>query len=242
MLYLIGLGLWDEKDLSLKALQILKKCEEIFVESYTSLWYGNLESLGIKAKKIGRGELEEGVGKILDLAREKEVAILVPGDPLVATTHSSILTEAVKKGVKVEIVHNASIVSAVAEIGLHIYKFGKIASISRHYSEYPYDILKQNKSIEAHTLFLLDLEPEPMNAKDGLKRLLEIEERRKEGLVKREDLCIVASKLGSKDKKVYFGKIEDMLKKNLEDVPAIIILPSALHFSEEEVLKAYSSS
>jgi len=242
MLYLIGLGLWDEKDLSLKALEILKKCEEILVESYTSVWHGNLERLGIEAKKIERRELEEGLEKILDSAREKEIAILVPGDPLVATTHSSILTEARKKGVKVEILHNASIVSAVAEVGLHIYKFGKIASISWHYSEYPYDILKQNKSIDAHTLFLLDLEPKPMNAKDGLKRLLEIEERRREGLVKREEVCIIASKLGSRDKKIYFGRIEDMLKKNLEEVPAIIILPSTLHFSEEEVLKAYSSS
>ncbi len=241
MLYLIGLGLWDEKDLSLKALEILKKCDEIFVESYTSVWQGNLEALGIKAKKVGREEMEEGIKKILDLAKEKKVAILVPGDPLVATTHNSILIEAKKRGIDVEIIHNASIVSAIAELGLHIYKFGKIASISWHYSEYPYDILKQNKGIDAHTLFLLDTEPEPMNAKEGLKRLLEIEEKRKEDVVKENDLCIVACKLGSKNKKIYFGKIEDILKKDLREVPAIIVLPSKLHFSEEETLKVYTS-
>jgi diphthine synthase len=236
MLYLVGLGLWDEKDLSLRALEILKNCDEIFLESYTSIWQGNLKNLGIDAKEVERKEVEEEIEKILDIAKEKNVAILVPGDPLIATTHSPILIEAKKKGIKIEVVHNASILTAISEIGLQLYKFGKVASISWNYSEYPYDILKQNRSIGAHTLFLLDLQPKAMTPREGLERLLEIEEKRKENLLSKQTFCIIACKLGSKDKKIYKGSIKELL--NIEKIPSVIILPEKLHFSEEEFIKS----
>ena len=35
-LYLIGLGLADEKDITLKGLEAVKKCKRIYLESYTS--------------------------------------------------------------------------------------------------------------------------------------------------------------------------------------------------------------
>jgi len=236
MLYLIGLGLWDERDISLKALEILKTCDEIFLETYTSVWKGDLKKLNLKFKKIERVDLEENINKILTIAKEKKVAILIPGDPLIATTHNSILEEAMKMKIKFEIIHNASILTAISETGLQIYKFGKIASISWYYSEYPYDVLKQNKKIKAHTLFLLDTSPKPMSPKEGLKRLLDIEEKRKESLINKESFCIVASELGSKNKKILFGKIKEMLDINF--VPAVIIIPSDLHFSEKKFLSS----
>ena len=236
MLYMVGLGLWDEKDLSVRALEILKNCEEIFLESYTSIWNGNLKNLGINAKEVKREEMEEKVDEILEIARKKNVAILIPGDPLVATTHNSILIESAKKNVGVEIIHNASILTAIGETGLQLYKFGKTASISWNYSEYPYNILKQNRAINAHTLFLLDLQPRAMTPKEGLERLLEIEEKRKENLLNEDSFCIVACKLGCKNKKIYKGSIKELL--NIEDVPSVIILPSELHFSEKEFIKS----
>ena len=36
MLYLIGIGLNDEKDISVKGLEAVKKCEAVYLESYTS--------------------------------------------------------------------------------------------------------------------------------------------------------------------------------------------------------------
>ncbi len=239
MLYLVGAGLWDERDLSLRALDILKECDGIFVESYTSIWKGKLKKLDLEVKEIGRNEMEEGAEKILEKAKKKKIAILVPGDPLTATTHFSVLEEAKKKGISVEIVHNASIKTAIAETGLQLYKFGKTASISWEYSEYPYDLLKQNKDIDAHTLFLLDLGEKPMSPKEGLNRLLEIEEKRNENLINKETTCVICCKLGSKEKKIFFGKVEDLL--NIEEVPAVIILPGKLHFSEKEFVGFYKT-
>jgi len=49
---------------------------------------------------------------------------LVVGDPLCATTHVDIYYRAIKKGIKVGIIHNASIINAAACCGLHLYDFG----------------------------------------------------------------------------------------------------------------------
>lgn len=37
MFYLIGLGLCDGKDVSLRGLEIIKKCNRVYLESYTSV-------------------------------------------------------------------------------------------------------------------------------------------------------------------------------------------------------------
>ena len=42
-LYLIGLGLGDHKDITVKGLEIVKQSEEIYLESYTSVLGVNIE-------------------------------------------------------------------------------------------------------------------------------------------------------------------------------------------------------
>lgn len=37
MLYVIGLGLGDVKDITVKGLEIVKRCELIYLEAYTSI-------------------------------------------------------------------------------------------------------------------------------------------------------------------------------------------------------------
>ena len=37
MLYLIGLGLADEKDISVKGLEIVKKASRVYLEAYTAV-------------------------------------------------------------------------------------------------------------------------------------------------------------------------------------------------------------
>ena len=36
MLYLIGLGLGDVRDVTVKGLEIIKKCQRVYLEAYTS--------------------------------------------------------------------------------------------------------------------------------------------------------------------------------------------------------------
>jgi diphthine synthase len=45
MLYLIGLGLGDEKDITIKGLEAVKNADLVFLESYTSVLGISRESL-----------------------------------------------------------------------------------------------------------------------------------------------------------------------------------------------------
>ena len=47
MLYLIGLGLGDAKDITVKGLEIVKKAHQVFLEAYTSIIRGGKEELVI---------------------------------------------------------------------------------------------------------------------------------------------------------------------------------------------------
>lgn len=40
MLYLIGIGLGDERDITLRGLDAIKQCDYVFLESYTSILPG----------------------------------------------------------------------------------------------------------------------------------------------------------------------------------------------------------
>jgi hypothetical protein len=45
MLYLIGLGLADEKDISVKGLEIVKRAERVYLEAYTAILLVEKEQL-----------------------------------------------------------------------------------------------------------------------------------------------------------------------------------------------------
>ena len=67
--------------------------------------------------------------QVIEDARNEDVAFLVIGDPFGATTHSDLYLRALKLGVKVEVVHNASIMNACGACGLQLYRFGETISI-----------------------------------------------------------------------------------------------------------------
>ncbi len=241
MLYLIGLGLYDEKDMTLRGLESAKNCDKLYIELYTSGWFG-LENLKVKLDKeieeVKRSDLEENQKKILDEALSKKIGILFPGDPLVATTHIDLIIEAKKKGIKTKVVHAPSIYSALGETGLFIYKFGKTTTIpftERGYEpESPYDSIKENKERGLHTLCLLDIKKKLMEPKDALKYLLKIEKKRKENIIKKEDKVIV---FVSRERGVVtYDTIEKIIEKDFP-TPASLIIPGNLHPIEKEVLE-----
>ena len=45
MLYLIGLGLADERDITIKGLEFVRKAERVYLEAYTSILLVNHEKL-----------------------------------------------------------------------------------------------------------------------------------------------------------------------------------------------------
>ena len=45
MLYIIGLGLADEKDISVKGLEIARKADRVYLEAYTAVLLVDMEQL-----------------------------------------------------------------------------------------------------------------------------------------------------------------------------------------------------
>ena len=163
-LLLIGLGL-EEGDLSLRAVESIKKCDKIYLESYTSVGIsiGYLTKvLGKKIEPKPREFFENNSKEIIKEAKKENVALLIQGDCLSATTHISILQEAEENNIKTEIIHGISIFTAVNETGLSLYNFGKTASIPFENKDVktPYLIVKENLEKGMHSLVLLDLMPQ----------------------------------------------------------------------------------
>jgi diphthine synthase len=236
MLYLIGLGLNDEKDLTLKAIETAKKCE-CFTELYTSVWKGSLENLKEIIRKdikvLNRKDLEENLELFIEKAKNNDVALFVPGDPLAATTHIDIVYEAKRKKIPVKIIHNASIFSAIGEAGLQLYKYGKTATIPLNGKlKNVKDTIKRNKKLGLHTLLLLDVDRENnifMKVSDALKLLL------KKKIVKETDQLIAFSNAGG-NSKIYYDSVRGLKTKEIEN-PSVLIIPGKLHFREKDFLE-----
>ncbi|KAL7984872.1 hypothetical protein Chor_003442 [Crotalus horridus] len=122
MLYLIGLGLGDAKDITVKGLEVIKQCSRVYLEAYTSILTVGKEALedfyGKELILADREIVEQDADGILKDAHQTDVAFLVVGDPFGATTHSDLVLRAVKQGIPYRVVHNASILNAVGCCGL----------------------------------------------------------------------------------------------------------------------------
>ncbi len=249
-LYLIGLGLQDEKDISVRGLEIVQSCERIYVENYTSVLSCTIPALekfyGQKVIPATRELAEQGGEKIVEEARNKKVAFLIIGDPFSATTHLELLRMAHEKKVPVQVIHNASVLTAVGSTGLQLYKFGRVASIPFAEDvpelDAPYDVLQQNLKSGLHTLFLLDLKPghKFMTIADAMSRLEEMENTKKKMLITPNLLTVGCARLGSKEEVINAGEWDKIKKFNFGKPPYCLILPSRnLHFMEKEVLEFY---
>lgn len=169
VLYLIGLGLGDEKDITLKGLEAVKSCSKVFLESYTSVLLGGAdEALGrlsaLYDKEIvvaDRHLVESAAEQIYEPARDENVALLVVGDPVCATTHTDIMIRAKEYGCKVHIIHNASVMGAAGSSGLQLYNFGQTISIPLYEGDWkPTSFvpkMEYNQLGGMHTLCLLDI-------------------------------------------------------------------------------------
>lgn len=133
-LTLVGLGLWDENDVSLRGLEAARHADVVFVEGYTAFLGGadpaRLAALvGKRVRTLSREEVE-APDELLALARTQEVALLVVGDSLTATTHTDLRLRARELGIETRVVHGASIATAVPGLlGLANYKFGRATTL-----------------------------------------------------------------------------------------------------------------
>ena len=245
----IGLGLYDEKDISLKGLEEIKKCDKVYAEFYTAKLTGTdikkiEKTIGKPIEILSRVETEKAE-KILDSAISKNVVFLTAGDPMTATTHVDLRLRAIKNGVKTKVVHGSSIITAVSGLlGLQNYKFGRTTTLAYPEKNYfptsPYNIIKENKEMGLHTLVLLDIQEDKnrfMTANEGIKLLLKMEEKHKEGLFNKDSILCVVARAGSDNPVTISGSIKDLVNEDYGPPLHTLVMPGKLHFMEIEALQ-----
>ena len=240
-LYFIGIGLNDEKDITVKGFEALKKCDHVYLESYTSILQvpvSRLEEFYGKEIILADRELvEKRAYEMLECAKIKDVAFLVIGDIFSATTHVDLLLRAKKEKIECHFINNASILNAIGIVGLELYKFGKTTSIpfsTKSFNpETAYDVIKENSKIGLHTLVLLDLKPSEdkfMTVNEAIKTLLDIEKKRNENLFTEDTHCIGCAR---------YAEAGILLEEDFGKPLHCLIVPGKLHFIEEEALEQW---
>ncbi len=206
----IGLGLYDEKDISLKGIEAAREAESVYSEFYTSNLAGcNIEDVEEQLDKdvsiLSRKEVENDAVPVNE-AKNKKVVFLTAGDPMAATTHIDLRLRAEKEGIETKIIHSSSIFSAVpSQLGLQHYKFGRTVTLpfnrsEEDYPSSPYKNIKENRDRGLHTLVLLDIDSENkryMKVKEGIEALLDLEERLGQGVIDEETLLAGLARVGS---------------------------------------------
>jgi diphthine synthase len=249
-LVFIGLGLCSERDVSLRGIEEAKEASTVFAEFYTSLMpelsLRKLERLiKKKIKVVSRRDLEEYAGKmILEEAEKSKAVLLVPGDPLIATTHVDLRIRAEKQGIKTRIVHGASILSAIMGLsGLQNYKFGRSVTIpfpdADSVIETPYNVIMQNKEMGLHTLCFLDIRTEEkryMTIKKGLEILLATEKIKRKNVVTQHTMAVGIARAGTINPTVKADEVKDLLKFDFGAPPHTLVFLGKLHFMEAEAL------
>src|SRR5438270_176068 len=242
MLWFVGIGVNGYKGLSIQALEVLKNCDTIYFERFTSaISDDDIHGLNSLIKKncndddnnndrvirpVDRWFVEDGRA-ILDESKSKEIVLLTYGDPLVATTLTELYVRAVKRSTKVNIIHNASgITSLIGETGLHVYKFGRTVTMMSDFQSAisVYNVLFDNLLVGSHTLVLTEYNSDNnklffLDPRHVFQALSKVEQDLKYRAFLEETFVIIASRIGTDQQKIISGKVKSLINRDFGTGP-----------------------
>ena len=226
--------------------KILREADLVYVETYTvpgSEWLVDFsrEVAGDRVIVAPRIQLEDRIHEIIEAARSKKVVILVPGDPLIATTHKSVLVESAKRGVLFRVIPGVSGVCASMSLSLlDFYKFGRTITVPgpwrmvRAFSILDY--IYSNACIGLHTLALLDISQEgvQLSPSKAAEIIMDLEENAETRLLGKMPV-IVIERAGLEGERVtVYAELESLRYDNIHwREPASIVIPG--HMSPIEI-------
>ncbi|KAK5115223.1 diphthine synthase [Meristemomyces frigidus] len=269
MLYIIGLGLADEKDVSVKGLEVIRKAERVYLEAYTAILLVDQKQLesyyGRSVILADREMVESQSDDILASAHEKDVAFLVVGDPFSATTHTDLALRCRQQDppIPTRTLPNASILTAVGATGLSLYTFGQTVSMVFFTDSWKpssfYDRIAENAGLGFHTLVLLDIKvkepdlkamargkiiyepPRFMTVAQCAGQMLEVEEERQQGVCGKEALAVGVARLGSEDQKIVAGTLEELAEADLgRPLHSLALCGKKMHEMEWEYVREFA--
>lgn len=248
-LYFIGLGLHDVRGISIRGLEVVRGCHDVFAEFYTSMipgsTRGEMEDLfGGPIRVLTREEVE-GETVILEALERGDCALLTGGDPLSATTHQSLRLEALSRGHRCEIVHGASVFTSIPGLlGLQTYRFGRATTLARPQGKYfptsPYQAIRDNLTLGLHSLVLLDIDVSEgyfMTADEGMRLLLRMEDEEGFGILPPDRMVCAVARAGSPEPLLWYGTLSDGSRMDFGAPLHTMVIPGDCHFMEQRMLE-----
>ena len=266
MLFIIGIGLGDEKDISVRGLEAVKSCVAVFLEGYTSLLVNaeHLEEFYGKKVTIADRDCVEGDSiytEVIERARTENVAFLVVGDAFGATTHCDLVLRAHKEGIAVQVINNAGIMNAVGCAGLALYNYGIAVSLCFWTDSWQpdsgYEKIRTNREHGMHTLVLLDIKvkeqsienlcrgrkiyepPRFMTTQQAAEQLIAVEERRKLGAYAPDTWAVALARVGGPTQKIVYAPLKDLVDIDMGAPLHCMIIPGQISPIEEEFLSMF---
>ncbi|GAB3029093.1 diphthine synthase [Natronobiforma cellulositropha] len=257
MLTFIGLGLYDERSITLEGQDALRAADRAFAEFYTSRLLGatvaDLERAhGIEIEVRERAGVERDPEDILAAAETDDVVFLTAGDTMISTTHVDLRLRAHERGIETRVIHGVTAQTATSSLtGLQNYRFGKATTLPFPYAHgadgLPSSVtetIDENRARDLHTVVYLDIKvgdetenrradsPEPegdeyMTADVGASLLAE----------EYPDLTgVVVARAGSPDPLVEAGRLADLATREFGDPLHLLVIPGHLHLLEADAL------
>ncbi|EIT78747.1 diphthine [Aspergillus oryzae 100-8] len=231
MLYLVGLGLADETDITVKGLEVVKRAERVYLEAYTSILLVNKEKLVTEAMRFSLEQIKQ----MCQLC-----AIAMGG----VIPNASIMSGIGCTGL--QLYNFGQTVSMVF--------FTENWKPSSYY-----DKIKENISLGLHTLVLLDIKvkeqsyenmargrliyepPRYMTVAQCASQMLETEEERKEGVYGPDSLAVGAARVGAPDQKLVVGTLKELAEVEMgAPLHSLVLLGRRAHDLEKDYIREFA--
>ena len=251
MLTFVGLGLYDERSITVEGREALGRADRAFAEFYTSRLVGTtIEELeayhGIDIEVRDRAGVEQDPEEILDAAERENVVFLTAGDTMISTTHVDLRMRAHDRGIDTRVVHGVTAQSAASGLtGLQNYRFGKAVTLPFPYAHggdgVPPSVIE---SIEAHrarglhTLVYLDIKVGDVPGKQSEGDEFMTADVAAGLLREWEDaLGVVVARAGSPDPVVAADRLSALSSGEFGGPLHLLVIPGALHHLEADALR-----
>ncbi len=264
MLTFVGLGLYDERSITVEGRDALQEADRVFAEFYTSRLAGTtVEALedhhGVDIEVRDREGVEQDPESILDAAASAGDAVfLTAGDPMISTTHVDLRLRAADRGIETRIVHGTTAEAAAASLsGLQNYRFGKATTLPFPYAHggegVPGSVLEtiaDNRERGLHTLVYLDIKvgtgpdgPDPDHEEymtaDVAAGLL-ADELDTAGVADAaggvDTVGVVVARAGSPEPLVAADRLAALADRDFGEPLHLLVVPGDLHLLEHEAL------
>ncbi|MEF8802158.1 MAG: diphthine synthase [Halolamina sp.] len=256
MLTFIGLGLYDERSVTVEGQEALRDADRAFAEFYTSRLVGSsVEELvayhDIAIEVRDRAGVEQDPEPVLDAAEEADVVFLTAGDTMISTTHVDLRLRAHERGIETRVIHGVSAQSAASGLtGLQNYRFGKATTLpfpgAHGGDDVPASVVETievNRERNLHTLVYLDIKVDDPTA--DAAGLAEGEEYMTGDyaaeLLARgwaDELAVVVARAGSPDPLVVADRLSELATQDFGGPLQLLVVPAEPHHLEADALEA----